>query len=138
MVCLSLAGVRYDGSLLRLAQDLGDRLLPAFDTPSGIPLRWVNMAKGGEEGETRATCTACAGTLLLEFGLLSQLTGESPSPLSRSLVPCSFVDLLTTAPAPAYAALRMQGTTSTSRTRTTPPCSCFRCAPNGRGCSATP
>lgn len=26
--------------------------------------------------ETRVTCTACAGTLLLEFGLLSRLTGD--------------------------------------------------------------
>lgn len=27
----------YDGSLLRLAKDLGDRLLPAFRTPTGTP-----------------------------------------------------------------------------------------------------
>ncbi len=27
-------------------------------------------------GDTRVTCTACAGTLLLEFGLLSRLTGD--------------------------------------------------------------
>lgn len=34
----------YDGtSLLRLSLDLADRLLPAFDTPSGIPLSWVNL-----------------------------------------------------------------------------------------------
>lgn len=26
--------------------------------------------------ETRFTCTACAGTLLLEFGTLSRLTGN--------------------------------------------------------------
>jgi ER degradation enhancer, mannosidase alpha-like 2 len=33
----------YDGSLLRLGVELADRLLPAFDTPSGIPLSWVNL-----------------------------------------------------------------------------------------------
>ncbi len=35
----------YSGGLLRLATDLGDRLLPAFGTPSGIPLSWVNLRK---------------------------------------------------------------------------------------------
>lgn len=28
-------------------------------------------------GDTRITCTACAGTLLLEFGVLSRLTGNA-------------------------------------------------------------
>lgn len=37
----------YDGSLLRLAVDLTDRLLPAFDTPTGVPLSWVNLRKVG-------------------------------------------------------------------------------------------
>lgn len=37
------ADLKYDGSLLRLAEDLADRLLPAFDTLSGIPLSWVNL-----------------------------------------------------------------------------------------------
>ncbi len=35
----------YDGCLLRLAVDLGDRLLPAFDTASGVPLSWVHLQK---------------------------------------------------------------------------------------------
>lgn len=41
----------YDGSLLRLAVDLTDRLMPAFATPSGVPLSWVNLVKvrAGEE-----------------------------------------------------------------------------------------
>ena len=33
----------YDGSLLRLSVDLTDRFLPAFETPTGIPLSWVNL-----------------------------------------------------------------------------------------------
>ncbi len=35
----------YSGGLLRLATDLGNRLLPAFETPTGIPLSWVNLRK---------------------------------------------------------------------------------------------
>ena len=35
----------YHGDLLLLALELGDRLLPAFDTASGIPLSWINLAK---------------------------------------------------------------------------------------------
>ncbi|DBB03198.1 TPA: hypothetical protein ACH3X1_000010 [Trebouxia sp. C0004] len=73
----------YNGCLLRLAVDLANRLLPAFDTASGIPLSWVHLQKGVLPGETRFTCTACAATLLLEFGTLSRLTGnqthEEPS-----------------------------------------------------------
>jgi hypothetical protein len=33
----------YSGEFLRTAVELGERLLPAFDTPSGIPLSWVNL-----------------------------------------------------------------------------------------------
>ncbi|WIA37908.1 hypothetical protein OEZ86_001285 [Tetradesmus obliquus] len=65
----------YDGLLLRLAGDLGDRLLAAFDTPSGLPGGHVHLQKGLLPGEN-ISCTACAGTLLLEFGLLSRLTGR--------------------------------------------------------------
>ena len=39
----------YSGGLLRLAQDLGSRLLPAFDTPTGVPLSWVNLKKARYE-----------------------------------------------------------------------------------------
>jgi hypothetical protein len=46
----------YDGLLLRLAGDLGDRLLAAFDTPSGLPGGHVHLQKvrvcagGGGDG----------------------------------------------------------------------------------------
>jgi hypothetical protein len=36
----------YDGCLLDMALDLGERLLPAFDTPTGIPYGTVNMRNG--------------------------------------------------------------------------------------------
>lgn len=62
--------------LLNLAVDLGYRLLTAFDPESDLPYAWVNMKHGVLEQETQDTCTAGAGTLLLEFGLLSHLTGD--------------------------------------------------------------
>lgn len=69
----------YDGQLLRMARDLAHRLLPAFDTPTGIPHARVNLRMGMRApGTVRdgATCTACAGSMLLEFSALSRLTGE--------------------------------------------------------------
>lgn len=67
----------YDGhSLLDAAVDLANKLMPAFDTPTGLPTSWVNLRRGQVAGDTRVTCTACAGTLLLEFGVLSRLTGN--------------------------------------------------------------
>ena len=63
-----------DKRLLRLAEDLGNRLLPAFDSPTGIPYRFVNLRTGKVRGEV--TNPAEAGTLLVEFGALSKLTGK--------------------------------------------------------------
>ncbi|GAA5982793.1 hypothetical protein JCM10908_006792 [Rhodotorula pacifica] len=72
----------YNGELLALAHDLGRRLLPAFDTPTGIPFARVHLQKGlrggkGGRGESAETCSAGAGSLLLEFITLSRLTGDS-------------------------------------------------------------
>ena len=49
-------------------------MLPAFNTRSGLPLAWVNLLKGEMRRDVRHTCTAGAGTLLLEFATLSRLT----------------------------------------------------------------
>ena len=67
--CYQLTG---DPKLLRLAEDLGTRLLPAFDSKTGIPYRFVNLKTGKVRGEV--TNPAEAGTLLIEFGTLSKLT----------------------------------------------------------------
>lgn len=67
--CYQLTG---DRRLLRLAEDLGTRLLPAFDSKTGIPYRFVNLKTGKVRGEV--TNPAEAGTLLVEFGTLSKLT----------------------------------------------------------------
>ena len=94
----------YDGQLLRLAHDLANRLLPAFATSTGIPYPRVNLRYGaffytnscghwgdgcdpndlfqcplmpGSDAEVVETNSAGAGTLLLEFIVLSRLTGDA-------------------------------------------------------------
>ncbi|KAF4967095.1 hypothetical protein FZEAL_10577 [Fusarium zealandicum] len=90
-------GFKYDGQLLRLALDLGQRLLPAFYTDTGIPYPRVNLRHGipfyansplhrdeGEEDkppetgpeEVTETCSAGAASLTLEFTVLSRLSGD--------------------------------------------------------------
>ncbi|RKF59913.1 ER degradation-enhancing alpha-mannosidase-like protein 1 [Erysiphe neolycopersici] len=86
-------GLKYNGQLLRLALDLAERLLPAFYTPTGIPYPRVNLRQGipfylnsplhsshekltDEHEEITETCTAGAGSLVLEFTVLSRLTND--------------------------------------------------------------
>lgn len=67
----------YGGELLSMAHDLGVRLLPAFEgTRTGLPFPRVNLRHGVRKGCRTDTATAGAGTLILEFGLLSRLTGD--------------------------------------------------------------
>lgn len=33
----------YKNQLLSLAEDLGQRFLCAFDTPTGLPYAWINL-----------------------------------------------------------------------------------------------
>ena len=63
-----------DKRLLALAEDLGNRLLPVFESPTGIPYRYVNLKTGKVRGEK--TNPAEAGTLLIEFGTLARLTNR--------------------------------------------------------------
>src|SRR5712671_3139111 len=64
-----------DKRLLSLAEDLGNRLLPAFNSPTGLPYVYVNLRTG--QIRDAVTNPAETGTLLLEFGTLSKLTGKS-------------------------------------------------------------
>lgn len=66
----------YDGKLLLLAVDLANRLVAAFDTPSGLPYGTVNLRHGVPPRETKVVCAACCSTFALEFGTLSLLTGN--------------------------------------------------------------
>jgi len=61
-----------DQRLLTLAEDLGNRLLPVFNSPTGLPYRYVNLKTGKVGGNV--TNPAEAGTLLMEFGTLAKLT----------------------------------------------------------------
>ncbi|KAF8712309.1 glycosyl hydrolase 47 family, partial [Rhizoctonia solani] len=66
-----------DELYLRRAQELADRLLPAFNTPHGLPIPNVNFHSepnpnwGGEP-----ISTAEAATLQLEFKYLTHITGK--------------------------------------------------------------
>jgi ER degradation enhancer, mannosidase alpha-like 2 len=71
---LSSYQLTNDKRLLKLAEDLGHRLLPVFDSPTGIPYRFVNLKTGKTRGAE--TNPAEAGTLLVEFGALSKLTHQ--------------------------------------------------------------
>ncbi|KAF7713853.1 Alpha-mannosidase [Penicillium ucsense] len=92
----------YDGQFLRLAVDLTHRLLPAFYTGTGLPYPRVNLRHGipfygnsplntktkrdqdqspkyaymKAEEDITETCSAGAGSLVLEFTVLSRLTGD--------------------------------------------------------------
>ncbi|VDL79262.1 unnamed protein product [Nippostrongylus brasiliensis] len=59
------------GPLLRLAEAMATRLLPAFNTETGMPYGTVNLKYGVPKSETPITCTAG-----VEFGTLSRLTGN--------------------------------------------------------------
>lgn len=63
-----------DKRLLELATDLGNRLLPVFNSPTGMPYVNVNLKTGAVSGVE--TNPAEVGTLPLEFGTLSKLTGR--------------------------------------------------------------
>jgi mannosidase alpha-like ER degradation enhancer 2 len=63
-----------DPRLLAKAQDLGQRLLPVFESPTGMPYTHVNLRTGKVRGNV--SNPAETGTLVLEFGMLSRLTGN--------------------------------------------------------------
>lgn len=63
-----------DKRLLDLADNLGNRLLPVFNSPTGMPYMFVNLKTGKTHGAE--SNPAEIGTLLLEFGTLSKLTGK--------------------------------------------------------------
>jgi ER degradation enhancer, mannosidase alpha-like 2 len=71
-----LTAYQMDGDkrFITLAEDLGKRLLPVFNTPTGMPYRFVNL----QSGKIRDSLNNPAeiGTALIEFGTLSKLTGN--------------------------------------------------------------
>ncbi len=64
-----------DKRFLTLAKDLGSRLLPVFNSETGMPYVNVNLRTGETKNEINNP--AEIGTLMLEFGTLSRLTGNN-------------------------------------------------------------
>ncbi|GAB4316304.1 MAG: hypothetical protein Kow00127_07660 [Bacteroidales bacterium] len=71
---LSMYDLSGNQAILAKAEDFGRRILPAFDTPTGIPRYWVNLKNGTSHGDT--VNVAEAGTYTLEMGVLSYYTGN--------------------------------------------------------------
>ena len=50
---------------------------PSLCMRAGLPIPWVNLRHGVAADELTASNTAACGTFILEFGLLSRLTGTT-------------------------------------------------------------
>jgi Glycosyl hydrolase family 47 len=72
-----LSAYQLDGDkrFLDLAVDLANRLMPAFNSPTGMPYRYVNL-KTGVTSDSISN-PAEIGTLILEWGTLSKITGNN-------------------------------------------------------------
>ena len=71
-----LSAYELDGDkrFLNLAQSLADHLAPAFNTPTGMPYRFVNLHTG--KCHDAVSNPAEIGTTVLEYGTLSKYTGD--------------------------------------------------------------
>ncbi len=63
-----------DEQFLKLAKDLGNRLIKSFDSPTGMPYRYVNLMTGKTRGNI--SNPAEIGTYIIEYGILSRHTGD--------------------------------------------------------------
>ena len=63
-----------DKRLLALADDLGTRMLPMFNSPTGMPYEYVNLRTGAVRGVN--SNPAEVGSMLIEYGVLARLTGK--------------------------------------------------------------
>ncbi|CAN1298800.1 Mannosyl-oligosaccharide 1,2-alpha-mannosidase MNS1 [Linum perenne] len=76
---LSAYDLSGDKLFIEKAKDIADRLLPAWDTPTGIPYNIINLEHGNPHnpGWTGgSSILADSGTEQLEFFALSQRTGD--------------------------------------------------------------
>lgn len=69
---LSMYEMSANERILEKARDFADRMLPAFDTPTGIPRFWVNLKTGESRGSQ--VNTAEAASYVFEMGILSYYT----------------------------------------------------------------
>ena len=63
-----------DPFYLEKATDLADRMLPVYDSPTGMPYTEVNLSTGQVRGNI--SNPAQIGTLILEYGTLAKITGR--------------------------------------------------------------
>lgn len=76
---LSIYALTKDQMFLFKAIDIADKLLPAFDTPSGIPYSNINLRTGYARNHDWAYSSAILsefGSMHLEFIYLSHVTGD--------------------------------------------------------------
>ena len=64
-----------DPKILALAEDFGTRMLPAFESPTGMPYYWVNLKTGEVKGAD--INVAEGGSYTFEMGILSHFTGNA-------------------------------------------------------------
>ena len=69
---LSMYDLSGNPEILRKAEEFGRKLMPAFNSATGIPHYWVNLRTGEVRGDT--VNVAEAGTFLVEMGVLSYYT----------------------------------------------------------------
>ncbi|KAF7323598.1 alpha-1,2-Mannosidase [Mycena kentingensis (nom. inval.)] len=77
---LSAYALSEDPRLLRLADTLGEKLMPAFSSPSGWPYWGVHTVTGatvGPGGQSSYTCLAEALSNQMEFKYLAHITGKA-------------------------------------------------------------
>lgn len=64
-----------EARLLELAHDLATRMMPAFDTPTGMPMRFVNL-RTGKTRDPLSFPAEIGGGMAPEYVTLSRLTGD--------------------------------------------------------------
>ncbi len=69
---LSMYELSKNPQILDKAQDFANRMMPAFNTKTGIPKYWVNLKTGETHGDT--VNVAEAASYLVEMGMLSYFT----------------------------------------------------------------
>jgi hypothetical protein len=71
-----ISAYELDGNkkFLDLAIDLAERMMPAFNTPTGMPWRYIHLQSGAVRDSINNP--AEIGTLMMEFGKLSTITGN--------------------------------------------------------------
>lgn len=71
---LSMYELSGNEEVLAKAKDFADRMLPAFNTATGIPKYWVNLKTGETKGDTVNVAEAASYTF--EMGILSYYTHD--------------------------------------------------------------